>query len=255
MEHNMDKYLKGIGGTGSIFVGSPMMEHNMDKYSRGLGGAGSVVVGSSGMEQNMDKYLKGTTTIGLVCAEGVVLAADHRATMGTLIADKEAKKLWKIDEHLAVTIAGVVGDNLTLVRLMQAEAALYKVGHKPIPVEAAATLLSNILNQMRMYPMFVQMIIAGYDTEPRVFEMDMIGGMTSKKYSSTGSGSPVAYGVLEMEYQEGMSLDEGIRVAARAMKAAIERDAAVGNGIDIATITKKGFTLVPSEQIKTDNKK
>lgn len=203
----------------------------------------------------MDKYLKGTTTIGLVCADGVVLAADHRATMGTLIADKEAKKLWQVDDHLAVTIAGVVGDNLTLVRLMQAEAALYRIGHKPIPVEAAATLLSNILNQMRMYPMFIQMIIAGYDTEPRVFEMDMIGGMTSKKYSSTGSGSPVAYGVLEVEYRENLTLEEGIRIASRAMKAAIERDSAVGNGFDVATITKKGFTLIQQDQLKAENKK
>lgn len=190
--------------------------------------------------KKLEDYLKGTTTVGLVCRDGVVLAADHRATMGTLISDKEAKKIWEIDEHMAITIAGVVGDNLTLVRLMQAEAALYKVSYKPMPVEAAATLLSNILNQQRFYPMFVQMILGGYDTEPRVFELDMIGGMMGKKYSATGSGSPVAYGVLESDYKEGMATQDGMKLAAKAMRAAIERDMAVGNGFDVWVITKKG---------------
>ena len=45
-------------------------------------------------DEKMDKYMKGTTTVGLVCKDAVILAADHRATMGTLIADKEAKKIW-----------------------------------------------------------------------------------------------------------------------------------------------------------------
>ncbi|HIP34613.1 MAG TPA: proteasome subunit beta, partial [Methanothermococcus okinawensis] len=52
------------------------------------------------------EYMKGTTTIGLICKDGIVLATDRRATMGNLIADKEAKKLYKIDDYIAITIAG-----------------------------------------------------------------------------------------------------------------------------------------------------
>ena len=193
-------------------------------------------------DKKMDKYMKGTVTVGIVCKDGVILAADHRATMGTLIADKEAKKIWELADHLAVTTAGVVGDNQTLVRLMKAEAALYSMQSKKMPVDAAATLLSNILNQQRYFPMYIQMVLGGYDTEPKVYEVDMIGGITPKKYSATGSGSPVAYGVLEAMYKEGLSLQEGRDLAAKAMKAAIERDSAVGNGFDILNITKKGMT-------------
>jgi len=193
-------------------------------------------------DEKMDKYMKGTTTVGLVCRDAVILAADHRATMGTLIADKEAKKIWEIADHIAVTTAGVVGDNQSLVRLMKAEAALYELQSRKMPVDAAATLLSNILNQQRYFPLYVQMILGGYDTEGRVYEMDMIGGVTPKKYSATGSGSPVSYGVLEALFKENMSIEEAKEVAIKAMRAAIERDSAVGNGFDIVVITKKGIT-------------
>lgn len=193
-------------------------------------------------DEKMDKYMKGTTTVGLVCRDAVILAADHRATMGTLIADKEAKKIWEIADHMALTTAGVVGDNQALVRLMKAEAALYELQSRKMPVDAAATLLSNILNQQRYFPLYIQMILGGYDTEGRVYEVDMVGGVTPKKYSATGSGSPVSYGVLEALFKENMSVDEAKEVVTKAMKAAIERDSAVGNGFDILTITKKGIT-------------
>lgn len=202
------------------------------------------------MDDKLQDKLKGTTTIALVCPEGVVLGADMRSTMGYFVADKKSQKIWKIDDHLGVTIAGGVGDNQALIRLLQAEAALYKVQYKPIKVEAAATLLSNILNQMRYYPMMTQMIIAGYDDQPRVFDLDMVGGMVPKKYTSTGSGSPTAYGLLEAEYREDLPLSEGKRLLARALRTALERDAATGGGIAMATITKDGFKVLSQEEIQ-----
>ncbi|MFH1786034.1 MAG: archaeal proteasome endopeptidase complex subunit beta [archaeon] len=202
------------------------------------------------MDEKLKEHLKGTTTVGIACQEGVVLAADKRSTMGYLVADKEAQKVWKIDDHIGLTIAGGVGDNLTIIRLMRAEAALYKLQYKAMPVEAAATLLSNILNQQRYYPLMTQLIIGGYDTEPRLFEMDMVGGMTQKDYSSTGSGSPVAYGVLEAEFKKGLTLPEAKKVAVRALKSALQRDAATGNDIAMAVVTKDGFKVLSDEEIK-----
>ena len=202
------------------------------------------------MDDKLKEYMKGTTTVGLIGSDGVIIAADQRATMGFLVADKEAIKVHKIDDHLGLTIAGAVGDNQLLIRLMKAEAALYKLQTKPMPVESAATLLSNILNQMRMYPLLTQLIVGGYDAKPRLFELDMVGGMAAKNYSSTGSGSPVAYGVLEASYKEGMSLDDGKKVVARALKSALARDAATGNGVSMATITKDGFKQVSKDEIE-----
>ena len=200
------------------------------------------------MDDKLKEYLKGTTTVGITCREGVVIAADQRSTMGFLVADKDAQKVYKIDDHLGFTIAGGVGDNQTIIRIMRAEAALYRVQNKPMPVEVAATLLSNILNQARYYPLMTQLIIGGYDTKPGLFEMDMVGGMVPKDYSSTGSGSPVAYGVLEAGFKKDMSIDEGKKLAARSLKSALARDAATGNGIRMAIISKDGYREVPKDE-------
>ena len=98
------------------------------------------------MEQ--EKVTKtGTTTLGITCKDGVVVATETRATMGTLIAHKETKKLYKIDEHLALCTAGLVGDLQVLARYLNAEANLYRLKRdSKMPVKSAATLMSNILN-------------------------------------------------------------------------------------------------------------
>ncbi|RLF54071.1 MAG: proteasome endopeptidase complex, archaeal, beta subunit [Thermoplasmata archaeon] len=194
----------------------------------------------------------GTTTLGLVCKDGVVVATERRATMGSMIAHKVTKKLFQIDEHLAMTTAGLVGDVQILARYLSAEAKLYRLIREiPMPVEAAATLMANILNQSKFFPYYVQLIIAGYDLEgPHVYSLDAAGGAIPDKYVSTGSGSPYVYGVLEDHYRDDMSIDEGIDLAIRAISSAMKRDSASGDGIDVAIITKEGFRLIPEDQVR-----
>jgi len=121
------------------------------------------------------EYMKGTTTVGLLCEDGVVLATDKRATMGNLIADKEAKKLYKIDDYIAMTIAGSVGDAQSLIRLISAEAKIYKMrtGNNMTPL-SCATLTSTVLHGNRHYPLLTQLIVGGYDliNGPKLFSLD-----------------------------------------------------------------------------------
>ncbi len=185
---------------------------------------------------------KGTTTVAMVGVDGVVLAADQRASMGFFIADKNAVKIHKLDDHIGLTIAGSVGDAQALIRWMQAELRLYKYrNNKHMSIKGTATLLSNILFQQKYFPFLVQLIVAGVDEDgPAIFNLDPIGGMGSERYTSTGSGSPVAYGVLETHYKEGMTVRELLPVAAKAIATAMKRDAATGDGIKLVSITKEG---------------
>lgn len=199
----------------------------------------------------MDKYLKGTTTLGFVCKDGVVLASDSRATMGHFISDKDAQKIYSIEDKIAMTTAGLVGDNQALVRIMRAELALYKMQGKAITVKSAATLLANILHGRRMFPYWVQLLVGGLDSEGTVYEIDAVGGMGKKKVASTGSGSPTAYGVLETEYREGLTIEEGVKLAIKSVKAALERDSATGNHIEVATITDKGYAKLSRDKVKS----
>lgn len=194
----------------------------------------------------------GTTTLGMVCKEGVVIATEQRATMGTLIAHKATKKLYKIDEHLALATAGLVGDLQVLARYLNAEANLYRLKRTVrMPVKSAATLMSNIMNQRKFAPYYVQLILGGYDnTGGYVYSLDAAGGAIPDKYTAGGSGSPYVFGVLEDNYKDDMTADEGIDLAVRAITAAKNRDSASGGMINVAVITKEGFKEVPEEEIK-----
>ena len=192
---------------------------------------------------------KGTTTIGLLGKDGVVLAAEKRATMGNLIANKETKKIFKIQDHIGITTAGGVADAQKLVRLMQVETNLYQIEREHmIKVDAAVTLLSNVLHGNKYFPFYVQLLVGGFDTKPKLFSLDALGSMLEEKVVSTGSGSPFAYGVLEDRFKEGATVQQNVEIAAHALKAAMERDAMSGNGMTLVTITKDGYKEVDSSK-------
>lgn len=198
------------------------------------------------------EYMKGTTTVGLVCKDGVVLLSDKRATMGTLVAHKIVQKSFTIDKHIGATVAGAVADAQTLIRLLQAEAKLYRMRRgEEMSVEAAATLAGNVLFSSRFYPMIVQLILGGVDKNgPRLYSIDPLGSAIEDKIVSTGSGSPVAYGVLEDSYKEDMPIEKGVKVGVRAIRSALERDAMTGNGIDIIKITQEGMKKLSPEEVE-----
>ncbi len=189
----------------------------------------------------------GTTTMGIVCKDGAVLAAETKSTLGYLIASKESEKILQLEDHIAMTIAGASGDAESLARYMKAELKLFSIeNQRKISIKGAATLLANILQGSKYYPYYVQLIIAGFDSSgARIFTLDPLGSVEEeKKFFSTGSGSPMALGVLEDAYKEGMSVDEASKLAMRAIKSAIERDiGSGGKAMDIAVITKDGVKI------------
>jgi proteasome beta subunit len=190
----------------------------------------------------MVEVFKGTTTVGVLCDGGVVLASESRATMGNFIASSTAKKIYQIDDLVGLTTAGAVGDAQSLVRMVQVEARLYKMQRgEPLTVKAITTMLSNVLSSRRYYPFMVQLVMGGVDRYgPRIYSLDALGGqIEERKVVSTGSGSPIAYGVLESQYKPGLSIQEGTVLAARAIHNAMKRDSASGDKIELVRITDK----------------
>ncbi len=195
----------------------------------------------------MVEVFKGTTTVGILCDGGVVLASESRATMGNFIASTTAKKIYQVDDLIGLTTAGVVGDAQALVRMVQVESRLYKMQRgEPMTVKALTTMLSNILSSRRYYPFFVQLILGGVDRYgPKIYSLDALGGqIEERKVVATGSGSPIAYGVLESLYQPGINIEEGTRLAAKAIHNAMKRDSASGNKIELVRITRDKYEEV-----------
>ncbi|MEM5812913.1 MAG: archaeal proteasome endopeptidase complex subunit beta [Candidatus Aenigmatarchaeota archaeon] len=190
------------------------------------------------------KNMVGTTTCGIKAKDCVILAAETKSTMGNLVVSKEDKKIYPIDDKIAVTTSGSVGDLQQLIRIVKAEISLYKL-ESTVTVNAVATLISNILQSSRFFPYLVGLIVGGYDsTGPKIYGIDAIGGITEDKYIASGSGSPLVYGILEKEYRDDMSKEEAIKLAIEAIKAARERDVfSGGKRIDVAIITKDGIEL------------
>ncbi|MDA4117220.1 MAG: proteasome subunit beta [Thaumarchaeota archaeon] len=193
----------------------------------------------------------GTTTAGVVCSDGIVLATDTRVTAGGFIAHKRGKKLLQVDRHLAVTISGGVADAQNVVDSLKYYANSYRIEKGiPLPVKSAARITSNILFSSRYYPFIAIVLIGGYDNQGgSIYNVDLFGSSILEKVTATGSGSPVAYGVLEEGYKEGMSVEKGVPLAANAIIAATRRNVYTGNHFDIAIIDDQGFREV-SEQEK-----
>jgi proteasome beta subunit len=205
--------------------------------------------GESKMDAVMDPVKTGTSTIGITFNGGVVVGADHRATMGHFIANKSVKKLFKISNNVALTTAGLVGHAQSLSRVLAAELRLYELKRsKQMTVKGAATLTANILGGR---PHYVQLLIVGTDADgPSVYSIDSAGGAIPDVYCATGSGSPFMYGVLEDQYKDGMTQNQALKVAAKSLLASAQRDAASGNGMDLAVITEaKGFQKLSEEEV------
>ena len=197
-----------------------------------------------------DKILHGTTTVGIKTDQGVVLCADMRASAGYFIANNNTMKIQRIDQHAGLTLAGGVADAQNIVDALRYHAGLHRMQKSnPIPINSLARLTSLMFHQNRGYPFIADILLGGYDSAgPALFNVDMFGSVEEKSYVTTGSGSPVAYGVLEDGYSNNMSINDAKRLALEAVKAAIIRNIGTGDGINLAIIDENGFQLLDSEQ-------
>jgi proteasome beta subunit len=199
-----------------------------------------------------EKILHGPTTVGIKASNGVVLCADMRASAGYFIANNNTMKIQQIAKHAGMTMAGGVADAQSITDVLRYHANIHKVQkNENIPIRSLARLCALLFHQNRGYPFIADILIGGYDKEgPALVNIDMFGSVEEKKYVTTGSGSPVAYGVLEDEYSDNLKIEEAKVIALRAVKAAIVRNIGTGDGINVAIIDKDGFRLLTKEQKK-----
>jgi|SRR3989344_2680774 len=198
----------------------------------------------------------GTTTIGIVCKDGIVLAADKRATAGHMIVDKRAEKVHVISDDFAVTIAGNVSDAQFIIKLMRAELKLKEVRtYKRPSAKEAANLLGGILfshiRRMSMLPGIAHFLMGGRDVHGlHLYDLFPDGSVTKiTDFISSGSGSVFAYGVLETQYKKDMSTEDAVNLAVKAVNTALQRDSASGNGIDVIVINEKEIKRVMHKEI------
>jgi proteasome beta subunit len=204
-------------------------------------------------EKIAGKAMKGTTTIGIICSDGVVMGADSRATMDTFIASSEAVKIYKINDKLGLTVAGDVGSAEYLAKLLQIQNSSYMMEEKvPLNPTSATSILHIILQENKMFPFLVQLLVGGFNRDtPELYSIDPIGGyIKESKFASTGSGSLTALGYLEDNYKKDMTTQEATKIVAKGLKIAMKRDSATGDRLNIVTITKNGYRELSGDEIE-----
>lgn len=208
-------------------------------------------------KENIQKT--GTTTVCIKCKDGVVLAADKRATAGTMIVNKNAPKVQFLTENVVVTMAGTVSDAQLMINLTKSELRLKQVRtNRPVLVKEAASLMSRMvygnIRKMSMIPGVSHFLLGGIDTEGfHAYDIFPDGSISEiDDYVSSGSGSVFAYGVLESQYKKDLSVESGVKLAIKSINTALQRDSASGNGIDVFVVNKEGVKQVLSKDVSVN---
>jgi proteasome beta subunit len=188
-------------------------------------------------------FIPGATTIGVVCQDGVVLASEKRVSYGYMIMSRVAKKVFKVTDTIGAACAGLVSDMQILIREVEAYANLFRLDtNRPLAVNSAAKLMSNLLFNRRLFPLITQTIVGGIDDQgASLYVLDVLGSVIPDKYAAVGSGSEIALGVLEQGFKDNLPLKEAKDLVTRAIKSAVSRDVMSGDGVDFLIITKEGI--------------
>jgi proteasome beta subunit len=215
----------------------------------------------------MDSELKnsilktGTSLVGIVCKEGVVLAADRKMTLGgQIIAHKNFPKIYKVNDYLLVSIAGQVSDAQMALKIIAAQLKLKELKSKKRPtIREAASFISSFyfhnIRQPAMIPAIVASLVAGIneDGTAELYNISPDGAIKDiENYDADGSGMMFIWGLLERQYKKDLTIKEGVNLAVESIKSSSERDVASGSGIDVYTLTKEGINHVIDQQIFPD---
>lgn len=204
----------------------------------------------------MEGLKTGTTTLGIVCKDGIVIAADKRATAGGFIVQKDAEKVIQINENLAITTAGSVSDIQLFIKLFRAELKLKNIKtNRPNTIKESTNLAARMVYESarQYFPSMAHILIAGFDKQgTHLYELYPDGSLSEiKDYISSGSGSPMVFGILENTYKDTITVKEAEELAVRSISASIQRDSFSGNGIDVMVITKDSIKKTIQKKLQS----
>jgi proteasome beta subunit len=187
------------------------------------------------------EFMPGATVVGISYNNGVILAAEKRVSFGNFVVNKNIKKTFSVTDHVGAACAGMVADMQVLVRQVEALAKIRKLEtRREVPPNSVAKLMSVIMFERRYFPLLTQVIVGGIDNKPEIYTLDPLGSVLPDDYAAVGTGAEMALGIMDAEFKPNMTEEKAKELAIRAIKSAIQRDAASGDGIDVLVVSKDG---------------
>lgn len=209
------------------------------------------------VEYAREAVKRGTTSIGIKCSEGIVLAVDKRTT-SNLVEATSIEKIFKIDEHIGAATSGLVADARALVERARVEAQINKITYsEPIRVDSLSKKLCDMLQMYTqnggVRPFGSALIIGGvYGGSCKLFETDPSGALIEYKATAIGSGRSAAMDIFEDQYKDDMNLNDAIKLALTAINEATEHET-TANNVEIAVIKcdEEIYTKLSQEEVQT----
>jgi proteasome beta subunit len=196
------------------------------------------------------EFMPGASVVGISYSEGVILAADKRISFGNFVVNKNIKKTFTVTDYVGAACAGMVADMQVLVRQVEALAKIRKLEtRREVAPNSIAKLMSVIMFERRYFPLLTQVIVGGINEKPEIYTLDPLGSVLPDDYAAVGTGAEGALGIMDAEFKPNMSEEKVKELASRAIRSAVQRDAASGDGIDILFMTRSGHreeTVKPS---------
>ena len=187
-------------------------------------------------------YMPGATAVGITYNGGLVLASERRIAYGNFVVSKTTKKTFVITPHVGAACAGLVADMQILSLQVSALAKIRKMEIKrDVPPNTIAKMMSNMMYERRFFPLLTQVIVGGLVDRPVIFTLDPLGSVLPDDYAAVGTGAEMALGILDQQYKKEMNEAEATDLAVKSIRAAIMRDSASGDNIDVLVIDKNGI--------------
>ncbi len=189
-----------------------------------------------------EAYIPGATAVGIAYKDGVILGAERRITLGNYVISKSGKKVFKVTENVGVVCAGMIADMQNLVREVATYAKLKELElRRFLKPNNIAKLMSVLMFERRFAPLLTQVILGGYGSKPLVYVLDPLGSVIPDEYAAVGTGAEMAIAVVEAAYSPSITQKEARDVLISSVKAAIQRDAMSGNGLDLLMVDASGI--------------
>ena len=187
-------------------------------------------------------YMPGATAVGITYDGGVVFASERRIAYGNFLVSKTTKKTFVITPHVGAACAGLVADMQILSLQVSALAKIRKMEIKrDVPPNTIAKMMSNMMYERRFFPLLTQVIVGGLVGSPVIFTLDPLGSVLPDDYAAVGTGAEMALGILDQQYKKELNEAEATDLAVKSIRAAIMRDSASGDNIDVLVIDKNGI--------------
>ncbi|MEM4271681.1 MAG: archaeal proteasome endopeptidase complex subunit alpha [Candidatus Pacearchaeota archaeon] len=175
----------------------------------------------------------GSSSIGMVCKDGVVIIADRRVR-DKLIAPESANKIYEIDEHIVATAAGILSDARILIESAQVLAQQNRVTYgSPIEPISVIRMIADKKQMFTQYggarPFGVALLLGGVNKgRAYLYTSDVTGNFFAYKANAIGENDEKIREILRRDFKEEMTIEEGIKFALKIFKDLLEKNFDIG---------------------------